>query len=54
MKRSHEKMAISLPLVRPLAIGVLAALVLAGAAAGEVSKDGFVAEWHCDGVAKDN
>lgn len=36
------------------AIGMIAVLVLAGAAAGEVSREGLVGEWHFDGDAKDS
>ncbi|MDD5473087.1 MAG: zinc-ribbon domain-containing protein [Candidatus Methanoperedens sp.] len=39
---------------RALAIGLVTALVLAGTAMGEVSKDGLVAEYHFDGDAKDS
>jgi len=38
---------------RALAIGVVAALVLAGTAMGEVTRTGLVGEWHFDGDAKD-
>ncbi len=37
-----------------IALCLLAALVLAGTAAGEVSRNGLVAEWHFDGDAKDS
>jgi hypothetical protein len=39
---------------RPLALFLLATLLLAGTALGEVSREGIVGEWHFDGDAKDS
>jgi len=52
--RNISGMAIWPPAARALAIGVVAALVLAGTAMGEVSREGLVGEWHFDGDAKDS
>jgi len=37
---------------RPLALCLLAALLLAGTALAEVSREGLVGEWHFDGDVK--
>jgi len=37
-----------------IALCLLAALLLAGTALGEVSREGLVGEWHFDGDAKDS
>jgi len=46
-----RKMVISLYVARPFALCLLAALLLAGTALAEVSREGPVGEWLFDGDA---
>jgi len=45
---------LSIWLSATFALCLLAALLLAGTALGEVSREGLVGEWHFDGDAKDS